>query len=296
MREFDFLAPKTLNAALRAIEAGGRNYKLLAGGTNLIADLRDGNVTPRLVVDVGGISTLKYIKEEKGTIKIGSLVTIADLLNSSVIKKRAPVLWEAAYNFAGPMVRNRATVGGNLADASPAADSAIPLLALKAQVKLQSLKEQRTVGLDKFFTGYRKTVIKPGEVLTEVTFPVPGHDTKHGYYKLGRRNAMAISVASVAMMLGMNGQACADACIALGAVAPIPLRAKKAEALLVGKAVDEGLARKCGEVAAASAKPIDDIRASAEYRRLMCEVLVRRILSQTLALEGEVSNLPREGD
>jgi carbon-monoxide dehydrogenase medium subunit len=194
------------------------------------------------------------------------------------------------------MVRNRATVGGNLVDASPAADSAIPLLALKAQVKLQSLKEQRTVGLDKFFTGYRKTVIKPGEILTEVKFPVPGRGTKQGYFKLGRRNAMAISVASVAMVLGMNGQACTDACIALGAVAPVPLRAKKAEALLVGKAVDEGLARKCGEVAAAGAKPIDDIRASAEYRRLMCEVLVRRILSQTLALEGEVSNLPREGD
>lgn len=296
MREFDFLAPKTLNAALRAIEAGSRNYKLLAGGTNLISDLREGNVRPQRVVDLGGIESLKYIREEKGTVRIGALVTIADILNSAVIKKQAPILWEAAYHFAGPMVRNRATVGGNLVDASPAADSAVPLLALKAQVKLQSLKEQRAVGLDKFFTGYRKTVIKPGEVLTEVTFPVPGHGTKHGYYKLGRRNAMAISVASVAMMLSMNGQACTGACIALGAVAPIPLRAKKAEALLVGKAVDEPLARKCGEVAAAGAKPIDDIRASAEYRRLMCEVLVRRILSQTLALEGEVSNLPREGD
>ena len=296
MKEFDFLAPKTLNAALRAIEAGGRNYKLLAGGTNLIADLRDGNVTPRLVVDVGGINTLKYIKEEKSTIKIGALVTITDLLNSPVIKKRAPVLWQAAYNFAGPMVRNRATVGGNLADASPAADSAIPLLALKAQVKLQSLKEQRTMGLDKFFTGYRKTVIKPGEILTEVRFPVPGRGAKQGYCKLGRRNAMAISVASVAMVLGMNGQACTDACIALGAVAPVPLRAKKAEALLIGKAVDEDLARKCGELAAADAKPIDDIRAPAEYRRRMCEVLVRRILCRTLALESDFPNLPQEGD
>jgi carbon-monoxide dehydrogenase medium subunit len=152
------------------------------------------------------------------------------------------------------------------------------------------------VGLDKFFPGYRKTVIKPGEVLTEVKFPVPGRGAKQGYYKLGRRSAMAISVASVAMVLGMNRQACTDACIALGAVAPIPLRAKKAEALLIGKAVDEDLARKCGELAAADAKPIDDIRAPAEYRRRLCEVLVRRILCQTLALEGEVSNLLREGD
>jgi len=296
MREFDFLAPKTLNAALRAIEARGRNYKLLAGGTNLIPDLREGNIRAQLVVDLGGIDTLKYIREEKGTVRVGALATIADLLNSPVIKKHAPVLWEAAYRFAGPLIRNRATVGGNLVDASPAADTAVPLLALKAQVKLQSLKEQRTVGLDKFFTGYQKTVIRPGEILVEVAFPIPGHGTKQGYHKLGRRNAMAISVASVAMVLRLNGHACTDASIALGAVAPIPLRAKKAEALLLGKAVDEALARKCGGMAAASAKPIDDIRASAEYRRLLCEVLVRRILCRTLALESEFPNLPQEGD
>ncbi len=284
MKEFDFLAPKTLNAALHAIQAGGRNYKVLAGGTNLIADLRDGKVSPRLVVDLSGISTLKYIKEEKGTIKIGALATITDLLNSPVIKKRAPVLWQAAYNFAGPTVRNRATMGGNLVDASPAADSAIPLLALRAQVKLQSFKGQRTVGLDEFFTGYRKTVLKPGEILTEVRFPVPGRGARQGYCKLGRRSAMAISVASAAMVIGMKGQACAEACIALGAVAPVPLRAKKAEAFLEGKAVDEALAGKCGELAAADAQPIDDLRAPAEYRRRMCEVLVRRILCQTLEL------------
>jgi len=296
MREFDFLAPKSLNAALRAIKGRGRNYKLLAGGTNLIPDLRDGNIRPQLVVDLGGIGSLKYIKEEKGTIRIGSLVTIADLLESTGIKRHASVLSEAAYKFAGPLVRNRATVGGNLVDASPAADCAVPLLALKARVKLQSLKERRTVGLDEFFAGYRKTVIKPGEILTEVLFPIPPPGTKQGYYKLGRRNAMAISVASAAIVVSMNGKACTQATIALGAVAPTPLRAKKAEALLMGKGIDEALARKCGEVAAVSAKPIDDIRASAEYRRLMCKVLVRRILCQTFGLGGEVSNLPQEGD
>ncbi len=287
MRGFDFLAPKTLDAALRAIEGKGRSYKLIAGGTNVVPDVRDRNIAPRLVVDLSGIKTLRCIKEGKGTVRIGALVTITDLLNSQLIKKRAPVLWEAAYKFAGPLVRNRATVAGNLADASPAADVAVPLLALKARVKLRSLQGQRTVPLDKFFTGYRKTVTKPGEVLTEVEFPIPPRGSKQGYYKIGRRNAMAISVASAAVVLNMNRKTCADAGIALGAVAPTPLRVERAEALLRGEPVDRELAQKCGEVAAKSASPISDIRASAEYRRLMCEVLVRRLICQSLGLEGE---------
>lgn len=288
MRGFDFLAPKTLNAALRAIEGKGRTYKLIAGGTNVVPDVRDRKIAPRLVVDLSGIKALHYIKEGKGTVKIGALVTIADLLNSRLIKKHSPVLWEAAFKFAGPLVRNRATVAGNLVDASPAADVAIPLLALKARVKLRSLRGERTVPLDKFFTGYRKTVTKSGEILTEVEFPVPLRGTKQGYYKLGRRNAMAISVASAAVVLTMNRSTCTDACIALGAVAPTPLRVEKAEALLRGERVDRELAQKCGEAAAKAARPIDDIRASAEYRRLMCEVLVRRVICQSLGLDGEV--------
>ncbi len=294
MREFDFLAPKSLNAALRAIHTKGRSYKLLAGGTKLIPDLRDGNVAPPLVVDLGGIQALRYIKEEKGMVKIGSMSTLADLLDSRVIKKAAPVLWEAAYHFAGALVRNRATVGGNLADASPAADSAVPLLALKAQVKLQKLQSQRTIALEKFFVDYRKSALKPGEILTEVSFLVPPPGSKQGYFKLGRRNGMAISVASVAALLKMKGNTCTEAGLALGAVAPTPLRAKKAEALLRGEAVDGDLARKCGQAAAVEARPIDDLRASAEYRRRMCEVLTYRVLCQTLGLEDEGTDLAKE--
>lgn len=285
MKGFDFLIPKSLNDALRAISNKDRNYRLLAGGTNVVPDLREGGISQQLIVDLSGIKTLKHIKEEKGTIKIGALVTIADLLRSQLIRKHAPVLWEASYKFAGPLIRNRATVGGNLVDASPAADTAVPLLALKAQVKLRSLKGQRTVTLDKFFTDYRKTVIRPGEILTEVAFPIPLRGTKQGYHKVGRRNSMAISVASIAVVLNMNGNTCTHAGIGLGAVAPIPLRVENAEALLRGKRVDLELARRCGEVAAESVRPIDDIRASADYRRLMCEVWVRRIISQILELE-----------
>jgi aerobic carbon-monoxide dehydrogenase medium subunit len=287
MREFDFLAPKSLNAALRAIGEKGLNYTLLAGGSNAIPDMRAGKTASGLLVDIGGIRSLKYIKEEAGTVRIGALATLAELLDSPIIRSRAPVLWEAARRFAGPLVRNRATVGGNLAEASPAADTAVPLLALKARVKLERLQASRTVGLDKFFTGYRKNALKPGEILTEVSFPIPPPETKQGYCKMGRRRAMAVSVVSVAALVRMDGKSCTDLSLALGAVAPTPLRALKAEAALRSRVASKGALRSCARAAAAEAQPIDDLRASAAYRRRICQVLVNRTLCQALGLEDE---------
>jgi CO/xanthine dehydrogenase FAD-binding subunit len=285
MIEFDFLSPQSINSALRAISAKGLNYKLLAGGTNIVPYIREESVRPKRVIDLSKIEALRYIEEEKGVIRIGALTTISSLLDSKVIKSRVPLLWKAASQFAGPVVRNRATVGGNLVDASPAADSVVPLLALKAQVKLRSIKGQRTVSLEDFFTGYRKTVLKQGEILSEVSFPTPGRDAKYAYHKMGRRNAMAISVVSVAVLLTMKGERCSEAAIALGAAAPTPVRAKEAESLLQDKKVDLDLARMCGEAAAKSASPIDDLRASAEYRRRMCAFFVREMISQSVGLE-----------
>jgi CO/xanthine dehydrogenase FAD-binding subunit len=294
MRDFDFLAPKSLNAALRAIGEKGLAYTLLAGGSNVIPDLRAGSATSGLIVDIGGIRSLKYIKEEKGTVRIGALVTLAELLDSQLIRNRAPVLWEAARRFAGPLVRNRATVGGNLAEASPAADTAVPLLALKARVKLERLQGARTVGLDAFLVGYRKNALKPGEMVTEVSFPIPPPETKQGYCKMGRRRAMAISVVSVAALVKMNGKSCLDVSLALGAVAPTPLRALEAESLLRGRIVSKGAVRKCAKAAAAEAQPIDDLRASAAYRRRICQVLVNRTLCQALGLDDEGSAPAKE--
>ena len=287
MSEFDFLSPKSLNTALRAIDAKGRSYKLLAGGTNLVPDIRSQSVRPRWVVDLSGIEALHYLKEERGRIRIGALTTISDLIDSKLIKNRAPLLWEAASHFAGPIVRNRATVGGNLVDASPAADSAVPLLALRAQVKLRSLKGQRTLPLDQFFADYRKTAIRSGEILTEVVFPIPDRTAKFAYHKMGRRNAMAISVVSVAVLLKMKGETCSEAALALGAVAPIPIRFWEAESLLRSKKVDLNLAKKCGELAAESLRPISDLRASADYRRQMCAVYVRKTICESVGLKDD---------
>jgi CO/xanthine dehydrogenase FAD-binding subunit len=287
MKEFDFLSPKSLNTALRAISAKGRNYKLLSGGTNLVPDIRSQSASPRWVIDLSGIEALRYLKEERGLIRIGALTTISDLIDSKLIKNRAPLLWEAASHFAGPIVRNRATVGGNLVDASPAADSAVPLLALKAQVKLRSLKGRRTLPLDQFFADYRKTALRSGEILTEVAFPIPERAVKFAYHKMGRRNAMAISVVSVGVLLKMKGGTCSEATIALGAVAPIPIRLWEVESFLRSKKVDLDLAQKCGELAAKGVRPIDDLRASADYRRQMCAVYVRKAICHSVGLKND---------
>lgn len=285
MKGFDFLSPESLPDALGAIDGGTSAYKIIAGGTNVVPNLREGSTRPRLVVDLGRIEELKYIRKEQGWIQIGAMTTISEILASSVIKEKGALLWEAARTFGGVLVRNRATIGGNLAYASPAADTAIPLLALGARVKLQSSRGERTVPLCEFFLGYRKTAIKPGEILSEVEFPENSDACKHAYCKLGRRNAMAISVVSVAVRLHMDGDTCSDAAIALGAAAPIPTRIGKAEELLKGKKVDSALADECGNAAAESVNPIDDIRGSADYRRTLADVLVSRMIRQSLGLE-----------
>jgi len=287
MNEFDFLSPKSLNTALRAISTKGRNYKIIAGGTNLVPDLRSRDASPRWVIDLGGIETLRYLKEDRGVIRIGALTTIAELVESKLIKSQAPLLWEAASRFAGPIVRNRATIGGNLVDASPAADSAVPLLALKAQVKVRSLKGPRTLPLDQFFADYRKTAIRAGEILTEVAFPIPDRTAKFAYHKMGRRNAMAISVVTVAVLQKMKGDLCREAAIALGAVAPTPIRLWEAESLIQNRKVDLDLAKQCGDLAAKSAHPIDDLRASADYRRQICAVYVQEAICRSLGLANE---------
>jgi carbon-monoxide dehydrogenase medium subunit len=286
MQSFDYLSPKSVNAACRAIARRGVNYSVIAGGTNFIPDFREGTVRPKLVVDLSGLKTLNYAKEKNGWIKIGALTPIADLLRSSLIKKRAPILWAACSQFAGPVVRNRATVGGNLVDASPAADTAVPLLALKARVSLRSADGRRTLALHDFFKGYGKTAIRRGDLLTEVAFPTPLRSTKHGYHKLGRRNAMAISIASVAVVLNMKGKTCREAALAMGAVAPIPLRITEVEVLLKDRKVGVELAQKCGEMTAKCIKPIDDIRASADYRRTVSKVLVFRTICESLKLHA----------
>lgn len=278
MKNFEFQRPETIEDALKAIDGMGERCKIVAGGTNLVPNLRSGALRPELVIDLGGIEQLKKIELDGETVKIGAMATFAEIIGSSVIKERASILWEAASHIAGPLVRNRATLGGNLVDASPAADSAVPLLALDVEVTLLGNSGERAVSLGEFFLGYRKVDLKPGELLTGVSFKAPADNISQAFYKLGRRGAMAISVVSAGVLLEANQAGCLRARIALGAVAPTPIRALAAEQVLVGSQIDAKLADSAGELASAATDPVSDIRATADYRSKVCGVLVRRLV------------------
>jgi carbon-monoxide dehydrogenase medium subunit len=209
-------------------------------------------------------------------------VTLSALLESQLIADHAPVLRQAAAVFANPLVRNRATLGGNLGDASPAADTAPALLVLDAEVILESLNGgMRTIAIDDFFVGVRKTARRPDELITAVRLPIlPAHSAAN-FYKLGLRKADAISVVGVAVRLTRDEAGhCTAARIALGSVAPRPLRAHAAEELLIGKPLTAEAIAEAARMAAEAASPISDVRASADYRRHTAGVLARRLLAQ----------------
>jgi carbon-monoxide dehydrogenase medium subunit len=205
-------------------------------------------------------------------------------LTSSAIQKYAPILFEAANQLGNPLVRNRATIAGNLADASPAADTAVPLLALEALVLAESDGgKKRQIPIDQFFIGPNKTVLKNGEIIREISFPKPISNTQMAYIKLGLRNAMAISVVSLALVLEIKGNECRMARIGLGAVAPTPIRAYHTEEILTGKELTTELIKECSKKVLDEISPITDIRASREYRSEMVSVLLGRLIQQIIS-------------
>ena len=283
--EFDLVIPQTLQEALLSLRQGVHPLPSpLAGGTNLVVDMRSGRCSPAVLVNINDLPELHQIKLVGEKLKIGGTVTIAELQTNPLVKKVCPILTEAANSFANPLVRNRATVGGNLVDASPAADTAPPLLVLDAEVELIGLAGSRRLPLKDFFIGARKTVIQPGELLAAVYLHAARPTVASAYYKIGLRKADAIAVVSAAVLVGKEaGQACTKVRIALGSVAPLPMRAFKAEAALEGSLLSQAAIQQAGAIAAGEASPISDLRASAEYRRRMVEVVVCRLLKQIAA-------------
>ena len=279
VNEFTYASPDTLAGCLEILAEPDQNTAPIAGGTNLMVDLRSGRNQPQAVINLWQLTELAYIERVQGHVAIGGRTTVTQLLKSDLIQETGQALHQAADKFAGPLIRNRATVGGNLVDASPAADLAPPLLALGAEVQLQSKDDSRTIPLDQFFLGPRHTVRHASEILTEIRYPIPSANTSTSFLKLGQRLEDAISVVSVATALEKEGDTCKTVRIALGAVAPTPRRAKNAEAILSGQPLNEALIQQAAHVAAEKdASPIDDVRGSAEYRRWMVAVMVRRAL------------------
>jgi CO/xanthine dehydrogenase FAD-binding subunit len=284
MADFAFLAPKTLPEALAALAEYGAEVAPVAGGTNLMLYLRDGRRHPPLVMDVTSLAPLAGEHTPDRHIRLGALTTLTTVLESRRLSGAASVLRAAAADFGSPLTRNRATLGGNIADASPAADTAVALLALNASVELHSApRGPRTLPLAEFFIAPRRTQRAPDELLTAITFPMPTATATGGFIKLALRDAMAVAVVSVGVVLEWRGDVCQQGRIALGAVAPTPIRASQGEALLTGQRLNTALITACANACAAQASPIDDVRASASYRRQMIAVLVRRLLTQAAA-------------
>jgi CO/xanthine dehydrogenase FAD-binding subunit len=285
MIHMEYLAPKTLDELVKDLEGKTGQIKFVAGCTNVIPGLRARAIFPKFLVNLQGLESMAGIVEEEGAVSVGALTTMSELSGSAIVRTWAPVLASAARQMGNPLVRNRATLGGNLVDASPAADSAPPLLCLEATVHtVQAEGGKREIPLDRFFAGPHRTVLGGEEIVTRVTFPKPKDPGRSAYIKLGLRNASAISVVSIALLLQMEGAVCRKARVALGSVSPTPMRAKGVERALEGKEIDRKITESCADMIRAEISPISDIRSSAEYRRWTASVLFQRALQA--ATEG----------
>ena len=284
MKPFEYFSPTTLAEAISFLSQYGSDARALAGGTDLLIRMKRKQWTPRAVVSLRRVPGLRDIAlASRGELRIGACVTLNDLIRSPVIREHYSVLVKTASKMAGVQVRNLATVGGNLCNASPAADTAPPLIALNARTVIVGKNGERVVPLDEFFVDVGKSVLAPDELLREILVPRLDETMRASYVKLEHREAMDIAIVGVGVWVKsqqstVSSQQCEDVRIVLGAVAPTPVRAKRAEEILRGKELTEERIREAARVAVTKAKPIDDVRGSAWYRREMIEVLTRRQL------------------
>jgi CO/xanthine dehydrogenase FAD-binding subunit len=280
--KFDLVAPGTLDEALRLLLRHQGKAKIIAGGTDLIPKLRGRQIAgPEFLIDLRKIPNLNFIECDERLLHIGALTTLRTIETSSIIREKFNLLFQAAQSVGSIQVRNRGTIAGNICNAVPSADLAPALLVLEARLRLAGSKGQRTVGIGDFFVGPNKTVLSAGEVLTEIQIPNLPHHAKALYLKLSPRSAMDLAVVGVAVLTNLEQGLCREVRIALGAVAPTPIRASRAEKIMQGQKVSPELIEQTAQAAAGESRPIDDHRASAEYRREMVKVLTRRALTLT---------------
>lgn len=282
---FDYHTPATVPEALAYMGRYGSTARLIAGGTDLLLALKKREIVPDHLISLAGVKGLKGIDfDEKKGLRIGSLTTLAEIESSEVVKKRYAPLRDAVRVMASAQVRNLATLGGNLCSAVPSADTAPPLIALGASVKLAGPAGERAVKLEEFFTGPKACCCGTEEIVTDILVPPPQARSVGAYLKLMRRHAMDLALVGVAACITLDaaGAVCTAARIALGAVAPTPIRAPEVEGQLIGKRIDEATVAEAARISGTQCRPITDVRASLEYRCGMVEVLTRRALIETV--------------
>jgi aerobic carbon-monoxide dehydrogenase medium subunit len=278
--KFDYHEPATLAEACEVMAELGKRARPLAGGTDLIVNMKKRILSPQHVVSLGRLEELKRIESHEGTVRIGALMSVADIAESPEVKGPYAALAHGASVLGSPLIRNLATVAGNLVSARPAADLPPSLMAYGARVVLRKKDGERFVALEDLIQGPGQTAMEPEEILTHIVLDTPPAGSGAAYIKLGTRKALEISLVNVAAYLSLDESAgsIASARIVMGAVGPTPLRGTSAEKLLIGENPSEHLFEKAGEAAQMDSRPIDDFRGSAEYRRAMVKVLTERTL------------------
>ncbi len=280
MKPFDYLAPRTLAEAVEALAKYNGQARMVAGGTDLLLKMKAGRLAPKVVVNIKRIPDLRCLSFDSH-LTLGALTTLEEIRCSPIIRQHYPALAEAAATMASVQIRNLATVGGNLCNAAPSADLAPILIALNAIVRIAGPGGERRTPLGEFFTGPGTTVLEPGELMVALKVPRPAGPAL--YLKHSPREHMDIAVVGVGLSLRWGSTlrataapTCESARVVLGAVAPTPLRAQRAEEELLGGPLNAERIVRAAKLAAEEAKPIDDVRGSAWYRRRMVEVLTRR--------------------
>ena len=281
MRRFEYFEPTSLDEAVALLARYDGAASLLAGGTDLLVEIKEQLRRPDYVVNIKKIPGIDgFSFDERNGLRIGALITARTIETSPWVLENYPGIAQAVRELGSIQIRNRATLAGNLCRASPSADTLPPLMADRARVTLYGPRGSRTVELETFFTGPGKTVMRPDELMTEITLPPPPPRTGKAYIKHGRRKAMELATVGVAVSVTLQENRFKEVDIVLGAVAPTPIRAFKAEATLRGQKLSEDLIEKAANAAMGESRPISNVRASADYRREMVAVLTRRALRQ----------------
>ena len=282
MIKFDYLEPTSLGEALTLLERHGEDARAIAGGTSLVIMMRQRLLLPKIVISLARIPNFDAITfDEHDGLRIGAGARHRDIELSSIVKQRYPLLQETFRKVAQPRIRNMGTVGGNLAAGDPLTDPGASLIALDAEVTLSSNRGQRTLGLEDFFVDYYQTALSSGELLTEIHVPPPQHQG-WSHIKFTPRSIEDFATVGVAVTLRMKEGICEDVRLGLNSVASTIVRAKQAERALLGKQINDSALREMGEIASTEVDPMDDNRGSAEYKREMVKVLVRRAAQEAL--------------
>jgi len=289
LKPFDFIQPATIDAAILALVEYSPNVRILNGGTDYLVELKHVAQSPGVVIDVSRLQGLKGIEIVDAGLRIGAGVTHTEIMADPLIKEHVPAMIDAAHTVGAVQTRNLGTLGGNLVTCVPSMDSGPTLLALDADVTILGVKGTRQSSLTDFFVAPRKTSLEPDELLLEIIIPKENLGKPASFIKFGLRKGQALALVNAASALWVEGNKFKDVRIALGAVAPVVIRASKAEALLEGQSVSEGLIQEAAKIAVGEAKPIDDFRASKEYRNDLIEVGTRRTLQAALAASSTQS-------